>query len=550
VADLEIHQLVLWLAGGMLALAALAQVQPRRWRFFGLYAGLTGLVALAGLLPPVVAVVAAVLVWSYGLVGLGGLMQMYGRRVAEARFDGARRLLEIISLLYPMFSFAAARAALTARILLERGDVVTGLEDLTLAAELHPELRPTLLMVHAMLDGSYEQVLREAASRSPDDAWMLALVLAHGERGDPQALLQLLARRSQTPTRSAAATLEARLLIAAYLGRADLVRQMLAGPLRRMEGGRARLWQATADYVARGDHDSYQAALGALGDHPSALIRGLVQARQRLGGPRPAGVPNDNPAFNAMVGSLVQPKTRSSNLWRAPGSLALVAVNCLVFGVQALLGPVTLMDASTPVLIDMGAVVVPTMLYDGSWWRLVTAAFLHGGVLHLAFNMLGTLVLCPPVEQRLGGLRLWALFLVTAAASMGFGVAHQLAHSPGIPFTAVGASGGIFGVLGGWLTLGVAHAMRPGMKGHPQRWSTVTLPLMIIALQTPFDYAVLGAGSSTLHLAGFLAGVSASAIIGWTVPMAPRIRAAMTAAGLIALAALYLLPPLNQIIAL
>jgi len=38
----------------------------------------------------------------------------------------------------------------------------------------------------------------------------------------------------------------------------------------------------------------------------------------------------------------------------------------------------------------------------GEWWRLLTASFLHGGITHLALNMLGVHFLAPPVEMVSG----------------------------------------------------------------------------------------------------------------------------------------------------
>jgi membrane associated rhomboid family serine protease len=79
---------------------------------------------------------------------------------------------------------------------------------------------------------------------------------------------------------------------------------------------------------------------------------------------------------------------------------------------------------------------------EGEWWRMLTAAFLHGNLLHLGMNMLMLWWIGAPVEEALGRGRFLALYIVSALA----GSAGALLLSPNA-FT-VGASGAIFGILG------------------------------------------------------------------------------------------------------
>jgi membrane associated rhomboid family serine protease len=79
---------------------------------------------------------------------------------------------------------------------------------------------------------------------------------------------------------------------------------------------------------------------------------------------------------------------------------------------------------------------------EGEWWRMLTAAFLHGNFIHLGMNMLMLWWIGGPVEQALGRGRFLALYVTSALA----GSAGALLLSPNA-FT-VGASGAIFGILG------------------------------------------------------------------------------------------------------
>jgi membrane associated rhomboid family serine protease len=83
----------------------------------------------------------------------------------------------------------------------------------------------------------------------------------------------------------------------------------------------------------------------------------------------------------------------------------------------------------------------------GDWWRLITSAFLHGGLLHIAFNMLALWWLGSPVEVALGRARYLGLYVVSGLA----GAAGALIADPNS--VTVGASGAIFGLLGAGLIL-------------------------------------------------------------------------------------------------
>lgn len=79
---------------------------------------------------------------------------------------------------------------------------------------------------------------------------------------------------------------------------------------------------------------------------------------------------------------------------------------------------------------------------EGQWYRMLTAAFLHGGIVHLGFNMYFLWIIGTAMESMLGRWRYLALYLATALA----GSAGALVFSPNSP--TVGASGALFGILG------------------------------------------------------------------------------------------------------
>ena len=79
------------------------------------------------------------------------------------------------------------------------------------------------------------------------------------------------------------------------------------------------------------------------------------------------------------------------------------------------------------------------------WWQLITYALLHGGFMHIAFNMIGLASFGNAVESYWGEQRLYVLYLVSVVAA----ALTQLAtgYLTGIEAPTVGASGGVFGLL-------------------------------------------------------------------------------------------------------
>jgi rhomboid protease GluP len=86
---------------------------------------------------------------------------------------------------------------------------------------------------------------------------------------------------------------------------------------------------------------------------------------------------------------------------------------------------------------------------EGEWWRLITAGFLHAGLMHLLFNCLALYTLGTPFEAFYGRTRYVILLLISLVAgsfaSITFNAENQVS---------VGASGAIFGLFGALLVVG------------------------------------------------------------------------------------------------
>jgi rhomboid protease GluP len=123
----------------------------------------------------------------------------------------------------------------------------------------------------------------------------------------------------------------------------------------------------------------------------------------------------------------------------------LIAINVAVFIVMAVAG-VSIMQPTNADLIRWGADFGPLTTH-GQWWRLLTAAFVHVGLMHIALNMWALLSGGIFTERLFGNVGFLTLYLLSAIGGNLASIAWQ-------PFTvAAGASGAIFGVYGALIGL-------------------------------------------------------------------------------------------------
>jgi membrane associated rhomboid family serine protease len=155
---------------------------------------------------------------------------------------------------------------------------------------------------------------------------------------------------------------------------------------------------------------------------------------------------------------------------------------------------------------------------DGAYWQLLTSAFTHVALLHIAFNMLALYILGPQLELAVGRARFLALYLISALA--GSAAVYWLA--PAYQST-VGASGAIFGLMGALLI--VALTVRADVQGI----------LMWIGINFLLTVSVSGI-SWQGHVGGFVGGTLVAAAL-TLAPRGPR-RTTYQVAGMAVVAAL------------
>ena len=140
-----------------------------------------------------------------------------------------------------------------------------------------------------------------------------------------------------------------------------------------------------------------------------------------------------------------EPRTSSGGRLGASTSRVtsgLIAVNVLVYLVQLLRPDLPVELGNLALASDRGVLIG---VAEGEYYRLLTAAFLHGGVLHLLMNMFALGTLGPQLEAALGRSRYLALYVLSA---LGGSTLSYLVSDPGQ--LGVGASGAIFGLFGAY----------------------------------------------------------------------------------------------------
>ena len=134
----------------------------------------------------------------------------------------------------------------------------------------------------------------------------------------------------------------------------------------------------------------------------------------------------------------------------------------------------------------------------GDYWRLITAGFLHSGILHIGFNMWILYWLGTMLEPALGHARFLALYLASLlAGSLG-----ALVVSPNA--VTVGASGAVFGLMGAAFVMQRARGIDPMQSGLG--------PVILLNLVLSFVIANVSIGG---HIGGLIGGAAAGYAMEW-----------------------------------
>lgn len=159
-----------------------------------------------------------------------------------------------------------------------------------------------------------------------------------------------------------------------------------------------------------------------------------------------------------------------------------------------------------------GAKWTPAIL-SGQIWRLVTAGYLHGGVIHLLFNCYALSSLGPLIENSFGARKFFLIYSVTGVAAF----ATSALFRPGS--LSIGASGALFGILGFAIVFG---RFRSGASGRAIADQLMRYLLFMVLL-----FLIPGIDNAA-HVGGLVSGAALGLLVDSGEPRTPAGDLALT----------------------
>jgi membrane associated rhomboid family serine protease len=208
----------------------------------------------------------------------------------------------------------------------------------------------------------------------------------------------------------------------------------------------------------------------------------------------------------------------------SPATYGILTLSCLLYGVS-LLATIRTTGFQAPAgggfsaLMSLGAISGKVLQQFGASlplpynlsqpWRLVMAVFLHGSLLHIAFNMWVLMDFGPQVEEMYGSARY--LFIYVATGVGGYVLSSLFGH------VAIGGSGAILGLCG------VIIAVTAGSRsiGHQMLRAQVVRLLIYIVVIAILPIGLFGNIDNLAHIGGFLSGFALGKIMVDRAPSSP-----------------------------
>ena len=176
-----------------------------------------------------------------------------------------------------------------------------------------------------------------------------------------------------------------------------------------------------------------------------------------------------------------------------PVTAALLAINIVAFLLQQVPGlHVT----------DLGVNYGPLTI-SGEYWRLFTAGFLHGGIIHIAVNMWCLFSLGRLSERLFGKWQTFAIYMVTGVGGALLSIANSPQHAE------LGASGAVFGIVGAVIA-GVKFGDLNISSGEKKAIISSAVSFAVLNFMlgfSGFGSSVIGRVDNMCHLGGFITGL-------------------------------------------
>jgi rhomboid protease GluP len=292
-----------------------------------------------------------------------------------------------------------------------------------------------------------------------------------------------------------------RMYILAYCGRVDAVTQSCQRILSNYSAEIQQFWISTAELAADNVDARKQLVQMQALTADSCLNQDILW---RLSKPLPdlaLLTPADWEIVSQMESAIAEEVKYGSQTPTnipTPATNLLIWLNVLIFAAE--LGWQYKTGAPAETFINWGGLAAP-LVVSGQWWRIVSANFLHMGILHLGMNMLALLYLGKFVEYRLGTVRFIVTYLLAGLGSMAT-ITYIDTKWMTDPHITVGASGAIMGLLGAMGAIHLTGWQRAKATSAGRQFQAV---LFSVGFQLVFDLTN-GHTSIVGHFSGLVIG--------------------------------------------
>ncbi|NUO54634.1 MAG: rhomboid family intramembrane serine protease [Polyangiaceae bacterium] len=501
--DLNLPLALLALSSALVIGGRAILVRPRAWSWLAVAIAILAAAGVSYLLAPRLAGFAAFGVWALFVLGPMLLSRVQATALLRQRYGTASIASRALVLLHPSRGHRAAAARARAYVAAAHGDVERAKRELDRYARFG-RMNAAEAELEKVRLGTDEAAIREVLASTLDLPFP---TLAHGrvralaEIGERDEAFRRFREAERAFEGDAAISLRtaAYLLLFAEAGRVRDVESIFAARLRGASKDLQELWIACARFAA-GD-PAGEKRLRALMSSPDGLVRRAAQIR--LSTTRQTGPlsPEDAQLCDRFAARLAEEdrfRFGSTAAKRPVITHAIALLILAVLGLEELSGGAT----DTDTLQRLGALSAAAVLEGREYWRLVAPLWLHYGVAHAVFNLLGLYVLGPFVERALGRERFTIVYLLSGL----FGTTLFVVRSalfPGHDEVLVGASGCIMGLLGASVAILYRGAFHERSLSARRR---LGLMGFVLVAQTAFDLLIPEI-SAFAHVVGALTGL-------------------------------------------
>lgn len=179
-------------------------------------------------------------------------------------------------------------------------------------------------------------------------------------------------------------------------------------------------------------------------------------------------------------------------------TFTLIGINIIIYLITAFLSG-NIFDINSDTLEKYGAI-SKVLIQHGEIWRLLTCAFLHANLVHITCNMYSLYIIGPQIQQIYGTKKYLIIYIISCITSSS--LSYLISSYNGI---SVGASGGIFGLMGALLAFAI-------IERHKIQKKYLSSLIQIIVINL-----FIGLSIKNIDNFGHIGGLIGGAVLGYII---------------------------------